>query len=221
MEPGWFGRLAAATGFAICHQFPERSLVFGDRTFFVCARCNGLYLGFALGLLYWLIRRMAGGRLCAPKAGTGVLIVAGLPGIPYYFDIWTSYLGLRATNNAIRFGTGLFFGISVTAFSLFLLGSHRLERKDCNSGYPVPGWPDILLLNVIASMVLALFARMPYLFAALLTMSGILTMYAFAIHALIARFFPCIRGFASAMLALISAPIVLLGLAMLKGAFFT
>jgi len=51
---------ALQRGFAVvCHQQPERSFFwFGGRVA-VCARCLGIYLGVAVGLLMWVPRRVA------------------------------------------------------------------------------------------------------------------------------------------------------------------
>jgi uncharacterized membrane protein len=52
--------LALRRGFAlVCHQRPDRSLVMFSGTVAVCARCLGIYLGAAVGLLLRLPRRFA------------------------------------------------------------------------------------------------------------------------------------------------------------------
>ena len=43
----------------VCHQQPERSLVLFGGTVAVCARCLGIYLGAAAGLLLRLPRQLA------------------------------------------------------------------------------------------------------------------------------------------------------------------
>src|SRR5271167_251949 len=52
--------LALERGFAIvCHQRPERSFRLFGGTVAVCSRCLGIYLGAALGLLFWTSRPFA------------------------------------------------------------------------------------------------------------------------------------------------------------------
>ena len=47
-------------GFAlVCHQQPERSFVLFGGNVAVCARCLGIYLGAAVGLLFRVPRRVA------------------------------------------------------------------------------------------------------------------------------------------------------------------
>jgi uncharacterized membrane protein len=52
--------LALQRGFAlVCHQHPERSFVLFGGTVAVCARCLGIYLGAALGMLVRVPRDLA------------------------------------------------------------------------------------------------------------------------------------------------------------------
>jgi uncharacterized membrane protein len=48
-----------AIGSVICHQRPERSFFLDGHQFPVCARCTGLYLSAAVGLLGWVVFKMA------------------------------------------------------------------------------------------------------------------------------------------------------------------
>src|SRR6476646_4561444 len=52
----------------LCHQLPERSFFIAGHQFAVCARCTGLYGGFALMLLgYPFIRPLRSAVLPPPK----------------------------------------------------------------------------------------------------------------------------------------------------------
>src|SRR4249919_1949081 len=48
-----------AAGGLICHQRPERSFFLDGHQFPVCARCTGLYLSGAIGIVGWLGLKMA------------------------------------------------------------------------------------------------------------------------------------------------------------------
>jgi hypothetical protein len=51
---GWYASgLVYAAAAIVCHQRPERSFHTAGIQWPVCARCTGLYLGGALGLLLW------------------------------------------------------------------------------------------------------------------------------------------------------------------------
>ncbi len=60
--------LIFAAGGLICHQRPERSFFLDGQQFPVCARCTGLYLSGALGILGWLALKMARRWTSAPDS---------------------------------------------------------------------------------------------------------------------------------------------------------
>ena len=82
------------------------------RTYFVCARCSGFYLGIILGfpisfimLLYFPFFYSLG------PIGTTIIAV-GLA-LPAMLDWSTQRLALRESRNALRFGTGLPAGFTL------------------------------------------------------------------------------------------------------------
>lgn len=87
-------------GFAfICHRKPERCLNFRGRQSFFCARCTGICIGsFAVFLLSIF-------RFALPHS------VSILLTLPMILDGITQLLGLRESNNFMRFVTGLLFSI--------------------------------------------------------------------------------------------------------------
>lgn len=92
LERRWaaWGAASRGTGVLICHQKPERTLLWLGARQAVCARCAGLYLGGGLGLLaglafglpevrrrrWWMV-----GALLAPTAADVVAVTVGLPGL--------------------------------------------------------------------------------------------------------------------------------------------
>ena len=93
-----------------CHQRPERSFFLGGYQFLVCARCTGLFLGYAAGLISFL----AGLRL-----PWQLLLLLGLPcaadGLLQYY---TSY----ESNNGKRVVSGFLFGFAyLQLFSLLVV----------------------------------------------------------------------------------------------------
>ena len=75
---------AVQRGFALaCHQRPERSFILFGGSVAVCARCLGIYLGAAAGLLVRVSRRMAWRCLIAAVAinlADGLAEIAGIHG---------------------------------------------------------------------------------------------------------------------------------------------
>jgi uncharacterized membrane protein len=87
-------------GLAFCHRRKDRSLRISGYTFPLCARCTGLWLGFAMGLLV----RFAG--LHMP------LIFAFVLMLPLTVDGLTQLAGYRESNNRLRLLSGILFGIA-------------------------------------------------------------------------------------------------------------
>jgi len=78
-------------GYAICHQFAERSLSYGCRTLPVCARDAGLFLGFAACFAALLAFY---GRAPRRSASWPKLAALALFILPTVIDAATSYAGL-------------------------------------------------------------------------------------------------------------------------------
>ena len=92
-----------------CHQLPERSFFIAGHQFAVCARCTGLYAGFALMLLvYPLIRPLRSAVLPPPKW----LFLAAAP---LCVDFSLTFFGIWENTHTSRLLTGLLLG-AVTVF---------------------------------------------------------------------------------------------------------
>ena len=64
---------ADAVGYAVCHRIDLRSFHIGDRPLPLCARCSGMYLGFALAAGYFWLRGRGRAGGYPSKAVTVVL----------------------------------------------------------------------------------------------------------------------------------------------------
>ncbi len=92
---------ALQRGFAlVCHQQPERSFFWFGGSVAVCARCVGIYLGAAAGLLLRVSRRVARGWLIAALALNLV-------------DWAAELVGLHGNWMGARFALGLALGATV------------------------------------------------------------------------------------------------------------
>jgi uncharacterized membrane protein len=81
-----------------CHQRQERSFFLKGRQFPLCARCTGMLIGPALFPLFlWRF------SWTVPV----VLLVA------FSTDTLSQFLGLRSSNNTLRFATGMGFSIAL------------------------------------------------------------------------------------------------------------
>jgi uncharacterized membrane protein len=115
-------------GFGLCHQLPERSLFGGGVQVPVCARDEGIYVGFLVAfLLIWLLHRPLRPR---DLPGPAALLVCALFLGSMVYDGVTSYAGLRETTNLIRLLTGTMAGYSLAALVAPLLNDELWVSAD-------------------------------------------------------------------------------------------
>lgn len=89
---------------ALCHQLPERSYFIDGHKLAVCARCTGLYAGFALTLLLDPLVRPLKTIDWPPRAW---LILAA---IPMAVDFSLTFFGIWENTHTSRLLTGLLLG---------------------------------------------------------------------------------------------------------------
>jgi uncharacterized membrane protein len=94
----------------VCHQVPERGFYLDGHPFAVCARCTGIYFGFAAGvLLYPLARSLRRGDAPARKW----LLVALMPALVDFalgvFHVWENTHLSRSLTGAILGAVGAFY----------------------------------------------------------------------------------------------------------------
>ena len=96
----------------VCHQLPERAFYFEGHPFAVCARCTGIYLGFAAGLLlYPLLRSLKRGDTPARKW----LLMASMPAL---VDFALGLSGIWENTRLSRFATGALLGAVASFYVL-------------------------------------------------------------------------------------------------------
>jgi uncharacterized membrane protein len=122
-----------------CHQLPERSFTLSGHKFAVCARCTGLYAGFASAtLLYPLLRSLK--RTDTPPR-TWLLVAA----FPLALDFGLTVFGIWENTHWSRFLTGVLLG-SVAVFyvlpGLVDLVTRRVRRATTRSWSNVSGLPS-------------------------------------------------------------------------------
>src|ERR1043165_7822257 len=93
----------------LCHQRPDRSFFIDGHKFGVCARCTGIYFGFAFTLLvYPLVRSL---RAVTTPARKWLLLAA----LPLAIDFSLTFFGIWENTHTSRLLTGLLLG-SVAVF---------------------------------------------------------------------------------------------------------
>jgi uncharacterized membrane protein len=96
----------------LCHQIPERSFYLEGHPLGVCARCTGIYVGFAAGALsYPLVRSVR--KADSPSR---LWLVAAC--VPIAVDFALGFFGIWENTHFSRFATGAIFG---TACALYVV----------------------------------------------------------------------------------------------------
>lgn len=104
---GGYPRVAATLYQAftvLCHQLPERSYFIAEHKLAVCARCTGIYAGFALTLLLYPLVRPLRNVEWPPREW---LLLAALPTA---IDFALTFLGLWENTHTSRLLTGVLLG---------------------------------------------------------------------------------------------------------------
>jgi len=105
------GRLSTLTmavyhaGSLVCHQRPERSFHLAGTQLPVCARCFGLYLSGAVGLV-------VGSRRRGSISGATSRLLLAMAALPIAVTVALEWLGLIHTTNIVRMLTGLPLGFA-------------------------------------------------------------------------------------------------------------
>jgi uncharacterized membrane protein len=113
-------------GYGLCHQLPARSFFGAGHQVPVCARDEGIYLGFVVSLLVLAI--LSRGRRPAELPRWPVLALAGVFVGIMAWDGVTSYAGLRTTTNEIRLITGLLTGWALPVVLVPMLNGQLWRR---------------------------------------------------------------------------------------------
>ncbi|MEN3015717.1 MAG: DUF2085 domain-containing protein [bacterium] len=97
----------------LCHQIAERSFQsFDGKQFFVCARDTGTYLGFLFSFLIVFTKNYKLDIIAIIVLFLIHLLIFGVDGA-------TSYLGMRETNNLIRYFSGFYVGFYLGLIFLY------------------------------------------------------------------------------------------------------
>jgi uncharacterized membrane protein len=123
MLPAAPAALLYLVGSRICHQIAERSFHLADAQLPVCARCLGLYAGFAVGVLF------------APSSVRRVRTILAIGALPTLVTLLAEWSGLWQTSNVVRAVAGAPLGLAV-AF-VVVAACAGLHYDECASRPPI------------------------------------------------------------------------------------
>ena len=142
--------LCFMVGSATCHQISARSFFVGSHQLPHCARCSGFFIGAGVSILYLHFNRRTNGNKPF-SLGQAVTFCLGL--LPLAFDGLTSYLGLRESNNILRYMTGVLFIYMLPAMVVLV----KNFKPEGNNNTPIfySNW-ELALIPAISSVFLLL-----------------------------------------------------------------
>jgi uncharacterized membrane protein len=114
----------------LCHQIPDRSFFVDEHPFAVCARCTGIYAGFAAAAFFYpLIRPL---RQTETPARKWLFLAAA----PLAIDWSIEFFGIANNTHTSRFLTGALLG--ATAVFFVLPGLIELSLREWRKRGPSP-----------------------------------------------------------------------------------
>ncbi len=93
--------------FWICHRRADRSFFYKGKQFPVCARCTGIWLGYATGILLTTI--------IVPAIWVALLLF-----IPMTIDVLTQLVHWRTSANPLRLITGVLGGVGEVIIFIYI-----------------------------------------------------------------------------------------------------
>jgi uncharacterized membrane protein len=109
---GWAAGAVYRAFASVCHQQAERSFTIDGHALAVCARCTGIYVGFAACTVFYPLARGLR-RTDAPARKWLVLAL-----LPTAVDFLLNFAGLWANTHASRALTGAIAGAGAAFFAL-------------------------------------------------------------------------------------------------------
>ncbi len=107
----------------LCHQLPERSFALSGFPLAVCARCSGLYAGFAAGMLALSVASVA------PRSAKTLLRVLAVSFLPLIVDGFGGWFGIFENTHFTRFLTGSIAGAGVAYFVAAVIAQSALLKE--------------------------------------------------------------------------------------------
>lgn len=98
-------------GSVLCHQRPERSFHLAGAQLPVCARCTGLYVGGAIGVVAWVMWRRHRSETTARVDAKSAMRLMLIAAAPTAFTVATAVVGIWDLSNAGRAALALPLGM--------------------------------------------------------------------------------------------------------------
>ncbi|HOJ10172.1 MAG TPA: DUF2085 domain-containing protein [Clostridiales bacterium] len=177
-------RIYKVAGSLICHQIPSRTIYAGGIPLPLCARDTGIYMGLFSSLAYIYLRRK--NKSDSPPDIKNTVLLCCLM-LLMIIDGGTSYLGIRNTNNIIRYFSGAFFGLPLP---FFLLPAAYYNPKRSNMHKSLDKTAEIILLIIINITIGYLLIEMdvlPWILPATATIASLIYIITRTVYTVVVR----------------------------------
>jgi uncharacterized membrane protein len=151
LTPPGLWEKARVIGYALCHQLAERSFFIHEHQTPLCARCTGMYLGFAISVIFLIVRRRV--RAARPPAAgivsviIGFVTIMGIDGINSTISIIPGAPQLYHTTNVHRIVTGTLFGMGVAMLFLPIFNSAIWAQP--TGDRTIKNWRELAILIAV------------------------------------------------------------------------
>ena len=151
-----FLRFLNMIGFAVCHQLPQRSFLYGTGYIPICARDTGIYFGFLTSFIFLTVKNRKHEYGFPPW----YVLLFGVMGIGLMaIDGFTSYSGFRTTTNEIRLISGILAG-SALPLGLVPIFNYQVW-KESSENRVMNGIPHFILLLIVITATFLIFQIRP------------------------------------------------------------
>jgi uncharacterized membrane protein len=172
----WFFKFIKIIGSSVCHQLPERSLGAETLIMPVCARCEGIYVGFFISavILFLLFRKKEN-----ELPPLYILITLIIFVISTIVEVALGFFSIAQTNNISRFITGYLAGAAVMTI-VFPIFNYQYYRDSITIRIFLKPWQFIvfMVINIIVIVIIPFeFKVLNYFFFYLSFVSVLFTFY--------------------------------------------
>ncbi|HSH02008.1 MAG TPA: DUF2085 domain-containing protein [Anaerolineae bacterium] len=150
-------------GYAVCHRITDRSFAIAGRQLPLCARCTGMYLGFAFTFLPLIL---AGRRRWASYPHwsiglflLGLIAIMGFDGLNSYSHFFANTPRLYTPSNELRLLTGMGTGLAM-GIGLFPALAETLWKD--HQSQPILNWGELIsLIFLLIVVTIAVLSNQP------------------------------------------------------------
>ena len=171
-------------GSMICHQLPSRTLYVNELPLPLCARDTGIYIGAFISVSYIYLSKRK--KADSPPGIKTTLVLCFLM-LLMIIDGCTSYLGIRETNNILRYYSGTFFGLSLPFFLIPAAYYNPAIKNTKKSMYSIYEILILIVINFVVGYLLFEIKILPWILPSTVTIISLIYVIARIVFTVVVR----------------------------------